>query len=93
MRIDGSSKYQEKWGYFPSFGLGWVISNEDWMQDQKVFDYLKLRGSWGLLGNDKEPASDGYAGLGTNYYNMNNQTYGGIIIENKFSWLVGKDVV
>lgn len=87
MRIDGSSKYQEKWGYFPSFGLGWVISNEDWMQDQKVFDYLKLRGSWGLLGNDKEPASDGYAGLGTNYYNMNNQTYGGIIIENKFSWL------
>jgi len=87
MRIDGSSKYQEKWGYFPSVGLGWVLSNEEFMQDQKAFDYLKLRGSWGLLGNDKEPASDGFAGLSTNYYNMNNQTYGGLLIANTFSWL------
>ncbi|MCQ2139026.1 MAG: TonB-dependent receptor [Bacteroidales bacterium] len=87
MRIDGSSKFQEKWGYFPSVGLGWVISEEDFMKNQNVFEYLKLRGSWGLLGNDKEPASDGFAGLATNYYNMNNQTLGGLLLENKFSWL------
>jgi TonB-linked SusC/RagA family outer membrane protein len=87
MRVDGSSKYQEKWGYFPSVGLGWVISNEGFMQNQNIFDYLKLRGSWGLLGNDKEPASDGFAGITTNYYNFNNQTYGGQLIENNFSWL------
>lgn len=87
MRIDGSSKFQEKWGYFPAVGLGWIISDEDFMKDQNVVEYLKLRGSWGLLGNDKEPASDGFAGLWTNHYNMNNQTLGGILIENKFSWL------
>jgi hypothetical protein len=51
-RADGSSKYQTKWSYFPSIGLGWVLSNEKFMENQKVFDYLKLRGSWGKLGND-----------------------------------------
>jgi TonB-linked SusC/RagA family outer membrane protein len=51
-RADGSSKYQTKWGYFPSVGLGWVISREGFMKDQKIFDFLKLRGSWGKLGND-----------------------------------------
>lgn len=87
MRIDGSSKFQEKWGYFPSVGLGWVISEEDWMKNQKAFEYLKLRASWGLLGNDKEPASDGFAGINTNHYNANNQTLGGVLLQNNFSWL------
>lgn len=57
MRADGSSKYNEKWGFFPSVGLGWVITGEEFMKKQKVFDYLKLRGSWGLLGNDSVPAN------------------------------------
>ena len=57
LRADGSSKYQEKWGIFPSVGLGWNISDEDFMKDQKVFDYLKLRASWGMLGNDNVPAN------------------------------------
>ena len=39
MRADGSSKYQEKWGYFPSVGAAWVMSQESFMQDQKVLDY------------------------------------------------------
>lgn len=51
-RADGSSKYQTKWGYFPSVGLGWVVSKENFMKSQKFFDFLKLRGSWGKLGND-----------------------------------------
>ena len=59
MRADGSSKYQEKWGYFPTVGAGWVISEESFMKDNKIVDFLKLRGSWGRLGNDKIPASDG----------------------------------
>jgi len=59
MRADGSSKYQEKWGYFPTVGAGWVLSEEEFMKNSKVLNYLKLRASWGRLGNDKIQASDG----------------------------------
>ncbi|OFX57143.1 MAG: SusC/RagA family protein [Bacteroidetes bacterium GWB2_41_8] len=59
MRADGSSKYQQKWGYFPTIGAGWVVSEEAFMQNISVINYLKLRGSWGQLGNDKIQASDG----------------------------------
>ena len=58
-RADGSSKYQEKWGYFPSFGLGWVLSEEEFMTNTTFIDFLKLRASWGMLGNDKIDASSG----------------------------------
>ena len=57
IRADGSSKFRERWGYFPTVGAGWVISQEPFMQDQKVFSFLKLRGSWGVLGNDNIPAN------------------------------------
>lgn len=56
LRADGSSKYQEKWGVFPSIGLGWNMSSEDFMNGSK-FEYLKLRASWGMLGNDNIPAN------------------------------------
>ncbi|MDV3307932.1 MAG: TonB-dependent receptor [Cyclobacteriaceae bacterium] len=59
MRADGSNKYQETWGYFPSVGLGWVMSEEPFMDGVNFIDFLKLRASWGQLGNDKIPASDG----------------------------------
>ena len=68
-RADGSSKYQQKWGFFPSIGLGWNISDEPFMKSQKVVNYLKLRASWGMLGNDNVPANDinivGLPGIGT----------------------------
>jgi TonB-linked SusC/RagA family outer membrane protein len=57
-RADGSSKYQEKWGYFPTVGVGWVVSEENFF-NLKGVDYLKLRASWGELGNDNIQASDG----------------------------------
>jgi TonB-linked SusC/RagA family outer membrane protein len=56
-RADASSKYQEKWGFFPSIGLGWVLSEEGFMKSAPAFEYLKLRASWGLLGNDNVPAN------------------------------------
>jgi TonB-linked SusC/RagA family outer membrane protein len=59
MRADGSSKYQQKWGYFPSIGAGWVISEEKFLKNNEHVPYLKLRASWGQLGNDKIQASDG----------------------------------
>jgi TonB-linked SusC/RagA family outer membrane protein len=60
-RADGTSKYQDKWGYFPSVGVGWVLSDEEFMKGQNMFDLLKIRGSWGKLGNDNVPPSTGYA--------------------------------
>ncbi|GAB4425939.1 MAG: TonB-dependent receptor [Bacteroidia bacterium] len=54
-RADGSSKFGENnaWGYFPSGALGWRISSEPWMKQQRVFDLLKLRASYGITGNEK----------------------------------------
>ncbi|HSC54293.1 MAG TPA: TonB-dependent receptor [Phnomibacter sp.] len=59
LRADGSSKFtdDQRWGYFPSVGLGWVVTKEDFMQNQKIFDLLKLRGSWGKIGNASVPSN------------------------------------
>ncbi|RVT98332.1 TonB-dependent receptor [Mucilaginibacter limnophilus] len=59
LRADGSSKYSgdDRWGYFPSIGAGWVISEEGFMKDQSLFNTLKLRGSWGKIGNMSVPAN------------------------------------
>lgn len=53
VRRDGSSAFgaNNHWGYFPSVGLAWRISQEDFMKDQTLFDDLKLRGSYGVTGN------------------------------------------
>ncbi|TWR31552.1 TonB-dependent receptor [Mucilaginibacter pallidiroseus] len=58
-RADGSSKFigNQRWGYFPSVGAGWVVSNEEFMKDQHIFDNLKIRGSWGKIGNASVPAN------------------------------------
>lgn len=53
-RRDGSSVFHRlgnTWDNFYSFGAGWVVSEEAFMKNQKVVDYLKLKGSWGVLGN------------------------------------------
>lgn len=58
-RADGSSKYfgDYRWGYFPSIGAAWVISREQFMERQQIFNSLKLRGSWGINGNVNVPAN------------------------------------
>lgn len=66
LRADGSSKYNEHWGYFPSMGASWVISEEPFFKNHvKNIDYLKLRASWGRLGNDHVASSDGFASITT----------------------------
>lgn len=88
LREDGSSKYNEKWGFFPSVGGAWVMSEEDFMKGQDVFQYMKLRASWGMLGNDKIGASAGYASVSTNRYPMGTNTaLDGYINGSNFSWL------
>ena len=92
-RADGSSKYNDKWGYFPSVGAAWTITNEEFMADQKTFDYLKLRASWGKLGNDKIAASAGFANVNVvqAVFGTNNPLDGYKNTSN-FSWL-GWEVV
>ncbi len=65
-RADGSSKFQQHWGYFPSVGAGWIISEENFMKSQHIFDYLKARVSWGMLGNDGVPNNVNFSTATTN---------------------------
>ena len=54
LRADGSSNFArgKRWGYFPSFSAGWVITNENFMESTKGWlDFLKFRASWGQNGN------------------------------------------
>lgn len=53
-RRDGASVFRSvgnTWDNFYSFGAGWVVSEETFMKDQSLIDYLKLKGSWGVLGS------------------------------------------
>ena len=55
VRYDGSSRFAEgnKYGVFPSFSVGWRISDESFMENLGAITNLKLRGSWGKLGNQQ----------------------------------------
>ncbi|WP_409017757.1 SusC/RagA family TonB-linked outer membrane protein [Dyadobacter sp. CY323] len=57
LRVDGSSKFGDnnKYGYFPSFSLGWRISEEPFMKSSPFSD-LKLRAGWGSTGNQEIPS-------------------------------------
>jgi TonB-dependent starch-binding outer membrane protein SusC len=57
-RADGSSKFGEnnKYGYFPSFSLGWKISEEEFLSNSSIFSNLKLRAGWGRTGNQEIPS-------------------------------------
>lgn len=55
LRSDASTKFAPKnyWGMFPSIGLGWIVSDESWFDKDKTgINFLKVRGSFGLLGKD-----------------------------------------
>lgn len=53
VRTDGSSRFgpNNRWGVFPSVSAGWVVSQEKFLRGSSFLSYLKLRGSWGLTGN------------------------------------------
>lgn len=73
MRADASAEYPEdgRWGYFPSISAGWRISEESFIADNfEAVDNLKLRASYGQLGNDAVSSFDYLTGytISTNYY-------------------------
>lgn len=70
-RADASSKFGEnsRWGYFPSFSIGWRPSAEDFMSEVSWVDDLKIRAGWGLVGNDQVGNYSAHSiyGTGANY--------------------------
>lgn len=56
-RADASSVFgpEGRWGYFPAVSAGWRISKENFFQNIKAINDLKLRGSWGVVGNSQIP--------------------------------------
>ena len=70
-----SAKADKQWAFFPSASAGWVFSKESFMKDVKFLDFGKIRGSWGILGNQGLPDNYPFAGSYSpvNYY-FNNAT-------------------
>jgi TonB-linked SusC/RagA family outer membrane protein len=57
VRRDGSTAFgpNNKFGYFPSASIGWNVSDEPFLEDNEVINSLKIRASYGVIGNDKIP--------------------------------------
>ncbi|MBV9962158.1 MAG: TonB-dependent receptor [Parafilimonas sp.] len=72
-RFDGSSVFgaHNKYGFFPAVSAGWILSQEDFLKNSKTINFLKLRASYGLTGNDDIPY---YSSLGL----WQGASYGGV---------------
>ncbi len=73
IRADGSSRFgkDRKWGYFPSVALGWRVSEEPFIKKISVINNLKIRGSYGVVGNNQIPSYSSLAMMRTNGYTFN----------------------
>lgn len=90
-RIDGSSNFAEKnrYGKFPSFSVGWKISEEPFMESIYFMNRLKLRAGWGKIGNDRiTPFAFYSVSQGGRDYVINNENVGGT----SFPRLVNHDI-
>lgn len=91
IRHDGSSKFgpDSKWGWFPSGGIGWTISNEKFMKNGwigKNINHLKLRASYGKSGSQNLGYYDWMTMVGSNKYNGNPGIYPNNIGNNGLKW-------
>lgn len=80
-RYDGSSRFGQnyKWGLFPAFSAGWKLNEEAFLKDVDFIDLLKIRGSWGLAGNDRIGDYEHIALLATQNYNLNGELFNGLV--------------
>ena len=74
MRADGSSRFaeNEKWGYFPSAAIGWRISEENFLKDNRTISNLKLRATYGAVGSQAINPYQSLARYGTVVYGVGN---------------------
>ncbi|MEQ8924344.1 MAG: TonB-dependent receptor [Fulvivirga sp.] len=75
MRADASSRFGENnlWGYFPSVSAGWIISEEDFLANNEILSFLKLRTAYGVTGNAEIGNYEEYGLFITNANYNNNQ--------------------
>jgi TonB-linked SusC/RagA family outer membrane protein len=85
-RRDGTNKYQETWGNFLTFGGGWVVSEESFFQFPAI-NFLKVRGSWGQLGNDNVAPSIGSPTVQVVNTAIGNTNSTGIYINTNFDYV------
>jgi TonB-dependent starch-binding outer membrane protein SusC len=87
-RADGSSKFGEnnKFGYFPSFSLGWKASQENFMKDIHWMDNLMIRAGWGSLGNQSSLPNYAFANLVTPNINY---AFGGSVVRGQAPTTLG----
>lgn len=81
-RRDGCSRFgsDARWANFPSVSVGWVASEENWFKENvPVINFLKLRGSWGKVGNNNIGNYTSIASMATNNY-----VYNGSIVDGKY---------
>ena len=79
-RADGSSRFtNKKWGYFPSAAAAWTISNEKfWEPIKNAVEYMKIRASYGIIGNQDITPYSTLGSLGTTGFTYGtNQSYTG----------------
>ena len=79
-RADGSSRFtNKKWGYFPSVAAAWTVSNEKfWKPLSNAVEYLKIRASYGIIGNQDISPYSTLGALGTTGFSYGtNQSYTG----------------
>lgn len=84
VRGDGSSKFgpNRRWGFFPSLGLGWIMSEESWLAGNETLNYLKLKASIGYTGNAAFPPDQWRGTWSRNgQYNNGNILYP-VVLEN-----------
>ena len=83
LRADASSRFHKdnRWGIFPSFSAGWRINQEDFMQQIDWINNLKIRASWGTLGNINNVGNYDYFQLYNNGadYNFDNEAVKGVL--------------
>ena len=74
IRRDGSSRFgsDNKWGNFPSLSLGWIVSDESFMPKIEALNFLKVRGSWGITGNNNIGNYTHYSSVTSQNYVFNN---------------------
>ncbi|MGE5943937.1 MAG: SusC/RagA family TonB-linked outer membrane protein, partial [Flavobacteriales bacterium] len=89
VRSEGDSRFpREIWKTTAQFGLGWVITKESFMQNNGVFDFLKLRASWGELANGALGGSAGSRTISQTTLDIGDELTNGIISSNNFTNLV-----
>jgi len=90
-RYDGSSRFgkNNKWGFFPSIGLGWTVTKESFLADHPVINNLKIRASYGITGNQEIENYASLPQLSSVYYVYDNtliQGYTETIGNDDLSW-------